>query len=51
MLVSIIVPYYQCKGYIFQSVNSVIKQTYKNWELILVDDENSSHSRNLLKKI
>jgi len=51
MLVSIIVPYYQCKDYIFQSVNSVIQQTYKNWELILVDDENSSHSRNLLKKI
>jgi teichuronic acid biosynthesis glycosyltransferase TuaG len=51
MLVSIIVPYYQCKDYIFQSVNSVIQQTYKNWELILVDDENSSNSRKLLERI
>ena len=51
MLVSIIVPYYQCKDYIFQTVNSVIQQTYKNWELILVDDENSSNSRKLLERI
>ena len=51
MLVSIIIPYYQCKDYIFQSVNSVIKQTYKNWELIIVDDENSIESKFLLEKI
>lgn len=51
MLVSIVIPYYQCKDYIFQSVNSVINQTYKNWELIIVDDENSKSSESLLKKI
>jgi glycosyltransferase involved in cell wall biosynthesis len=51
MLVSIIIPYYQCKNYIFQSVNSVIKQTYKYWELIIVDDENSKDSKFLLEKI
>ena len=51
MLVSIIIPYYQCKDYIFQSVNSVIKQTYKNWELIVVDDENSIESKFILEKI
>ena len=51
MLVSIVVPYYQCKDYIFQSVNSVINQTYKNWELIIIDDENSSASKYLLSQI
>ena len=51
MLVSIVVPYYQCKDYIFQSVNSVINQTYKNWELIIIDDENSKSSESLLNKI
>ena len=51
MLVSIITPYYQSKEYIFQSVKSVIQQTYKNWELIIVDDENSEESKYLLDKI
>ena len=51
MLVSIITPYYQSKEYIFQSVKSVINQTYKNWELIIVDDENSIESKYLLEKI
>jgi len=51
MLVSIIVPYYQCRDYILRSVNSVINQTYKNWELIIIDDENSGDSKNLLDKI
>ena len=51
MLVSIVVPYYQCKDYIFQSVNSVINQTYKNWELIIIDDENSKSSESLLNKV
>ena len=51
MLVSIITPYYQSKEYIFQSVKSVINQTYKNWELIIVDDENSIESKYLLNKI
>jgi glycosyltransferase involved in cell wall biosynthesis len=51
MLVSIVIPYYQCKDYIFQSVNSVINQTYKKWELIIVDDENSNASKYLLNQI
>ena len=51
MLVSIIIPYYQCKDYISKSINSVINQTYKNWELIIIDDENSKSSESLLNKI
>jgi len=51
MLVSIIIPYYQCKDYISKSVNSVINQTYKNWELIIIDDENTKSSESLLNKI
>lgn len=51
MLVSIIIPYYKCEDYINKSVNSVIEQTYKNWELIIIDDENSKSSYSLLNKI
>ena len=37
-LVSIIMPSYNTAEYITDSINSVIAQTYKNWELIIVDD-------------
>ncbi len=37
-LVSIIMPTYRCGPFIAESIKSVQAQTYKNWELIVVDD-------------
>ena len=51
MLVSIITPYYSNKEFIIKTVNSVLLQTYKNWELIIVDDENSEESKLILNNI
>ncbi len=50
-LVSIIMPYYKKKKYIELAVNSVIQQTYKNFELIIVYDDENKEDLNLLKKI
>lgn len=37
-LISIIMPTYNCADFIGITLESVISQTYKNWELIIVDD-------------
>lgn len=37
-LVSIITPTYNSEAFILQTIRSVQNQTYKNWELIIVDD-------------
>ena len=36
--VSIILPSYNCENYISDTINSVIEQTFTNWELIVIDD-------------
>jgi len=38
MLVSVIVPIYKVEKYLNKCVDSIMKQTYKNLEIILVDD-------------
>jgi len=37
-LISIITPTYNHENYIGQCINSVLSQTYKNWEMIIIDD-------------
>ena len=37
-LVSVIIPLYNTEKYIEKAIDSVINQTYKNWQLIVIDD-------------
>ncbi|WP_349406740.1 glycosyltransferase family 2 protein, partial [Clostridium perfringens] len=37
-LVSIITPSYNTEKFIDKTIQSVLKQTYKNWEMIIIDD-------------
>ncbi len=49
-LVSIIIPYFRKKKYIYKSVTSVLKQSYKKFELIIVyDDENKDDLKYLIQ--
>lgn len=42
--VSIIMPAYNCQDFIGKAIESVINQTYQNWELIVVDDCSSDQT-------
>ena len=48
-LISVIVPVYNAGKYIEETIHMVEKQTYKEWELILVDDCSADNSRKLIK--
>lgn len=50
-LISIIIPMYNCKSYIETCINSIIKQTYKNLEIIIVDDGSNDDSLKICKSL
>jgi len=48
-LVSIITPSFNSSKFIEECIDSVLSQTYDNWELLIVDDCSSDNSCNLIK--
>lgn len=49
MKISIIMPTYNDKDSIIDTFDSVINQTYKNWELIIVDDGSTDNTEEVIK--
>lgn len=48
-IVSIVMPAYNCDSFIKQSIESVINQTYKNWELIIINDCSTDKTEEIIK--
>ena len=48
-LVSIITPAYNCEKYISETIESVLEQTYANWEMLIIDDGSTDNTINIIK--
>lgn len=47
MKISVIIPVYNCEKYVSKSIESILNQTYSNFEIILIDDGSSDNSHNV----
>lgn len=50
-LVSVIIPVYNGSKFLGEAVNSVLKSTYRNFEIILIDDGSTDKSKELCRQL
>ena len=50
-LISIIIPTYNCGEYLPETIKSLQKQTYANWEAICVDDGSTDNTLQVIKSL
>ena len=48
--ISVIIPIYNCEKYIKECLSSLIKQTFKNFEIICINDGSKDNTLKILKK-
>lgn len=50
VLISIVTPCYNASSVISQAIDSVVNQTYQNWEMLIVDDCSTDSSASIIKE-
>ena len=48
--VDIILPNYNSSLYIEETLNSIVGQSFKNWKLLIVDDNSNGETKNIIKR-
>ena len=48
-LVDIILPVYNSENFILKTIDSILNQKFKNWRLMIVDDDSSDNTYNVIK--
>ena len=49
-LISILVPFKNTDHYLADCLESILQQTYQEWELLIVDDGSTDSSREIVQK-
>ena len=47
--VSVEIPCYNCEKYIEETMQSVVNQTYTDWEIVAVDDGSTDNSKEVIQ--
>lgn len=50
-LISVIIPVRNISKYIYESISSILKQSFENFELIVIDDNSDDATKNILNNI
>ena len=48
--IDIILPNYNSSKFIIKTIKSILKQTYRDWKLVIVDDYSNKETKDILKK-
>lgn len=50
-VISVIMPMRNAEDYVAEAINSILSQSYRNLELIIIDDQSTDQSRNIVENI